>query len=697
MATQTGGVQIIAGTPGPAMELTIGTVVTGPAGATLTTIGTAKQRLDLSLPPAPQDLVYKVSEQPGATDTVKAQAALDKCRDAGGGEVLVDLRTFGQAWEMGKLTIYRNTTFRMMPGAVIKRKGVSFGLVNYKTGTNPLADNADPYSGHGNIKVIGGTWDGNVITEGYLPGGYDLTYFVAARGLVFEDVTFKDVVTNHVLDLNGVADVSVRRCNFLGYKDGTTDQSRGYAEAIQYTQNIDETIPGAEFMLGTPSTNITVEHSVFGASGTPGTQAWPAAFGNHSASNDKLCNDIKIHHNTFNGMTFGAVVPYTYDDVKIHHNTFRGCAFGVKANNFTNGKTWDAVNKVMITGGPTRQETHGMSITDNHFWDTITTDVSILGTDVDANGFWATCNDLTITGNKFLSTLPSGTAPKRTGQNIRLLLCNNGTVSLNRCKNAAENILVDSCVDIDVAVNQTKGSTGYGIRCVKLVTPPGTDAKYASNNRIMNNTVRNSGSHGIGANSIYDFQITGNCVLDWGSVTASANGILASGSDTGYVDGNTVKSLTAGLGTGINITGSTNVAVTVTNRVSKPDGGKVFYTGSGNTYGELNYVAPVWTNMTLDAAAVVGFNAPQATLTEGGRKVELNGSFNIPGTYASAMLVATLPAGMFPLTGKRLLAGVDDNAGGRTLVYINTLGQLKIYGNPGVAKNVILDGLQFFI
>jgi len=50
MATSTGGVQIIAGTPGPANQLTIGTVTEGEASATLTTLSPSLQRLDLALP-----------------------------------------------------------------------------------------------------------------------------------------------------------------------------------------------------------------------------------------------------------------------------------------------------------------------------------------------------------------------------------------------------------------------------------------------------------------------------------------------------------------------------------------------------------------------------------------------------------------------------------------------------------------------
>ena len=394
-------------------------------------------------------LAVVVKQSTKGDDTAAAQAALEACRVAGGGEVVIPYT--GKVWRFRKLTISRNTTFRCAPGVVIKRKGYSYGITNLVPGVNPLKNNADPYSGHGNIKIIGGVWDGNILTEAYLPIGYDLFYFVAARGIVIEDVTVRDMVTHHCVDLNGVTGVKIRRCRFLGYKDATVDASRGYVEAIQCSQNIDDSSPAYYPMLGTPSSGITVENNTFGASGTPGTRAYPAGFGTHDSSNDSLTNTITIRNNKFNGQTFAAVVGYTYNNVKVTGNTFTGCVIGVKANNFTNGKTWNKAKNAWIKGGPTRKETVGFSVTDNDFINTVATDVSILGTNRDANGYWAACAGITIANNRMKAT----TTKKRTGSNIRLLLCKNGVVANNKCCNGAKGILVQSSANIDV-----RGNTG---------------------------------------------------------------------------------------------------------------------------------------------------------------------------------------------------------------------------------------------
>jgi hypothetical protein len=192
-----------------------------------------------------------------------------------------------------------------------------------------------------------------------------------------------------------------------------------------------------------------VENNTFGASGTRGTRAYPAGFGTHSSSNDPLTNTITIRNNKFNGQNFGAVVGYTYNNVKVTGNTFTGCGIGVRANNFTNGKTWNKRKNAWIKGGPTRKETSGFIVTDNDFINTVTTDVSILGTNRDAKGYWAACAGITIANNRMKAT----TTKKRTGSNIRLLLCKNGVVANNKCCNGAKGILVQSSANIAVHGN----------------------------------------------------------------------------------------------------------------------------------------------------------------------------------------------------------------------------------------------------
>lgn len=546
---------------------------------------------DLGAAPTPTPGPWlTVTQSTNNNDTSVVQAALNTLAAFGGGEIILPFT--GKDWRLGKLTISRNTTFRCMPGVVIKRLGTSYGFTNVAAGTTPLANTADPYSGHGNIKIIGGTWDGNVATEAHSSLGFVLFYFLAARGITIQEVTVRDMVTAHAIDMNGCEDVQIRDCNFLGYKDATVAGDLGYprtyTEAVQLSQNLDESATGATNMLGTPSRNITVENCVFGPSGTAGTVSWPCGFGNHTASNDTLSHNIKIAGNTFNGQTFAAIAAYTYNDLKITGNRFNGCAFGVKASNLSTGKAWDKAAGTWVTGLGTRKETILLAISRNTFIDTTNTDVSILGTMPDGGGFWATCNDVTVSDNVFKAT----TATKRSGQNVRLLLCRDSLVSGNQCANGNEGILVDSCPNTGITNNKVTASTSYGIRVVKQLTPPGTDAKYAVANRIIGNHVERSGGTAIGANSVYFATVSENTIIDWSTGSLSGNAILASGSDQGLISGNNIRTTVVGQGAAIYFTAATtNFSVTPNNKIEKPDGAKVvLLSGAGNTYGNLQYV-----------------------------------------------------------------------------------------------------------
>jgi hypothetical protein len=523
----------------------------------------------------------------GAGDTAIVQAAMDL-----GGHIILPLLPFGQAYSLSKLIAKRGTTFECLPGVVIKRRGTSYGISNIVSAVNPLLDNNDPYSGHGDITIRGGTWDGNIIAEAYMSIGFNLFFFAGARGITIENVTVKDMVTNHCIDINGVDDVTIRKNRFVGYRDGTTPADsiypRNYTEAIQYSQFIGAAFPEWAVMNGTPSKNIVIEKNYFGPSGTAGTTSWPTAFGNHTISNDPLPSNITLRVNIFDGCTYAGVVPYTFNDVKIINNTFIACNYGVRANNFTNGNKWDKATQTNTTGLATRMETSGMKIADNEFIDSVVCDISILGTGPDANGFWATCNDIHIHDNHLRAT----TAAKRSGQNIRLLLCKKGTIHDNECNNGATGILVDSCININTHDNYVYNTTGYGINLTKGTVLPGTDIKWAVGNRVVDNHVENAGSHGIGNNTQHFSTVEGNSVIDWGRVSATANGILSSGTDGSLVSDNNIRTQYTGLGAAIAVSSGTtaNVAVTYTNRISKPDGALVTMgTIPSNTYGQLVY------------------------------------------------------------------------------------------------------------
>lgn len=117
--------------------------------------------------------------------------------------------------------------------------------------------------------------------------------------------------------------------------------------------------------------------------------------------------------------------------------------------------------------------------------------------------------------------------------------------------------------------------------------------------------------------------------------------------------------------------------------------------GAASVWVMLSTGAPTWAPITTTPAAIG--TAPQATLIRNGQAVALSGYFNVPGTYTSGMNVGIIPDGYRPSASRRLMVGIDDGAGGTCMLFINSAGDMKLYSNPGVAKNILLDGITYYL
>lgn len=525
----------------------------------------------------------------GTDETAKFQAAFDHVESLGGGEVFVPLPTFGQPYRVGKFYYGRKIVHRSAPGVRYLRSGLSWGGTNVPAdGSSPLADINDPYSGHGDIQIIGGEWDGNVIEESYLPGGFNCFTFMACRNIRF-DATVKDVVTNHALDINGVDGLHVSASAFKGYIDGTVDQSRNYTEAIQIGPMNDSVENLGEWVLnanGAASRRIVIDTKCyFGSSGTPGTQAWPTGIGNHSAINrsrGQLTGDITIRDNDFEGCTFIAITAYTWDSVTAETNRFKNCKTGIRANNFTQSKMWNESTKAWVTA-PSRENTSILSIVRNEFENTTDSDILVFGTTVSGvDGAWGYISDVTITGNVRRRTLPG----RSTGPFIRALICKRITVERNIGGWATVGIEVAGCRDSIVRTNRIEDTGTYGI----LVSNTGAAPAMPAENAVVDdNTVRDAGSHGIGVNAVQGFGATRNQVINAARLAGGA-GLLLSGSDGGLVSTNSIRATSLPFAlNGIQGSNSTNTNVTLDNRIEGVTTRLTGLTGAGTSYGNIQY------------------------------------------------------------------------------------------------------------
>lgn len=528
-------------------------------------------------------------------DTAGVQAAIDACCTAGGGRVVVPPSTFNAPYRVGRLWIWADdVTFEVMPGVRMMRKGGTWGLGNRDgrdTSRMPLKDLNDPYSGPSNITVVGGVWDGAVNDEAYVPDGFNCHMFNSCRNITFRDMTIKDIVTNHALDMNGVDGMLVENCKFLGYKDATTDQSRNYTEAIQLsTMNADPASMGGFplYSNGAATRGVRIRDCKFGASGTVGTQAWPTAFGNHTAINRSrdglLTGDIKASGCTFDGLTNVAITIYTWDNVTIENNDFIKCKAGITANNLTQGRKWDPVSKSYVSA-PLRENLFDIKVMNNNFEDTTGTDISIMGTGVSSvDGSWGIINKIHLSGNTRVRKLSGRTSTAF----IRVLLGKGVIVEKNIGGHSSSGIAVQSCQDATIANNQIENTATNGI----LVDNTGgisTGEFPPSNADVHGNQTKDTGTNGISFIGILAYSAIDNTVRNHARIGAGS-GVLLSGCDGGLASANRVTATSLPFNAyGINATGSTNTRITPDNLLEGLTTRVMNTGGAGTSYGPIQY------------------------------------------------------------------------------------------------------------
>ncbi|MFF9554601.1 right-handed parallel beta-helix repeat-containing protein [Streptomyces albus] len=254
----------------------------------------------------------------GVTDDAPAiQSALTAARDNGGGTVLVPPGTYRLATL--PLRIYRNTHLRCMPGARLVRAAAVTMLLN-----GDAEQNYGGYSGHGNLVIEGGTWDmaGTSVTASNMCISLGHASDITVRG-----VTVLDVPGYHGIEINAVQRARILNCTFLGYID---PGSRDFSEAIQL-----DLAKGSAYFGGfgpyddTPCRDVLIDGCTVGASGTPGTTAWPRGIGSHSASPGRPHHDIRIIGCRFEGLSQWAVGAYTWQGLNISNLQLRNCGGGV--------------------------------------------------------------------------------------------------------------------------------------------------------------------------------------------------------------------------------------------------------------------------------------------------------------------------------------------------------------------------------
>lgn len=165
--------------------------------------------------------------------------------------------------------------------------------------------NTVKYEGVNNITVTGGIiiHNGNDVPR-------NMFSLFHARNIKFENVTFKNIVASHAIDLVGCENVEIQSCKFLGYDH--TKSNVKYREVIQIdvcgqtgTGYDTEIYPvDSKCYDGTRTKNVLIENCIFDKSDTLppahnciGTHSQVA----NSLEGDLRSNNITIRNNVFMG------------------------------------------------------------------------------------------------------------------------------------------------------------------------------------------------------------------------------------------------------------------------------------------------------------------------------------------------------------------------------------------------------------
>ncbi|MCY9166008.1 right-handed parallel beta-helix repeat-containing protein [Bacillus atrophaeus] len=350
------------------------------------------------------------------------------------------------------------------------------------------------YDGNGNIIIDGGTWDCRGL---HIQRGTNAFSFGHGRNIFVKNVVIKDVRSYHGIEFNACERYGCIDSDFLGFFD--PDGTRTFSEAIQMDL---AQRPGVFGAFGKYDFTVCRDGKVtgcyFGASGTPGTQAWPRGVGSHSSTIGYWHENISVKDNTFEGTTGWAIRAYNWNDSSIVGNTLRKCHYGITVSaidptneGHTKNDKFEQLSK--------SQDFRDIMIQGNKIYDTVENEAIYVRGFINNEGI---VRNIVVSGNTINGVGGSNQA------GIRLDAVRNGVV--------AGNMILDTSGD-GVRLNDCIGISVSGTNQISFV---GRDAIAAFGNcsdlMISNNIIRRPERYGIEQSHVYFGVIEGNLITGAG-------------------------------------------------------------------------------------------------------------------------------------------------------------------------------------
>lgn len=403
------------------------------------------------------------------------QSALDEAHAAGGGIVWI---TPGRYKLSSPIIVRANTTIWAY-SAHLFGDGTGGLLKNFSAaGTG--------YAGEGNIAVLGGVWDARAQLA-QVDEMHNSLYFAWARGIVVRDLTVRNTISAHAIELKSVDGAVIDSCRFEGFRDTLPGPSpnRQYSEAVQLDRT-DNTVSDSH------TKNVVISNCYAGpAIDGSGLGSFGAGFGSHTGAKDGYFENIRIVDNVAEGCLRYGIRLFDYRHAVVSGNVIRNCGPGagifIEVSNPAIGDPVDA------DGINTLRD---IQISMNVIESVGDQGIQVLGRDGGAK-----VEAISIFGNVIRNTAGTGmtiefaagckvngnTISDSAGTGIYYANCSDVTVSDNTVINAGGHaISFNTSPQSLVSGNKIYSPDASGVRCA---TSPST--------LISNNTVDATGSNGI--------------------------------------------------------------------------------------------------------------------------------------------------------------------------------------------------------
>lgn len=447
----------------------------------------------------------------------KLQDAMDRIKKAKGGRIFIPA---GDYLLNKRVDVYENTTVELDENATILRGNTNELFMN-----GPYTDKFYGYNGRGNIHFKGGTLDGNYEQiDKYPTKAANMVNLKHAENITFTNVTFRNNISYHALDVNGVKNLRVTNCVFEGYINLTTESMK---EAIQLSEYTRDSIYGEGYYDGTPCRDVIVTGCTFRKSNILG--AYLVGVGNHLSVNNIWQTNIVITNNSFQDIQSVCVRPYKWKNVRIENNTFERCPQGVRVS----AVGYQDVSAQNPDGTPSGQPQAGSMyfINNNYFNDYTEFGVAIYGNQ--SGGKTALTSNININGNIFDCNNDDK------GEAINLRLCSNIHIKDNTINKGSRGIRHLGCHTLFMDknyINDVKNESIFNEKSEFLGYQ-----EFARHIHITNNLIQTTGRNGIFLQYAKNFFIRNNTVTNTNQESNPENprgGIYIADSDTGAIEGN---------------------------------------------------------------------------------------------------------------------------------------------------------------